>query len=318
MCQSRQKVCVAAVAYNKPEELSALLGSLRFQTRPIDGIVVVDNSESEAMTRANRAVFDEFAREVPQSAFVPLYKNTGSAGGFRRAMERAHKENFDWIWMLDQDGLLENDCLEKLMIHSKKAKVLCARVLSAEDGKSDLAFTKKVNFWGRLLPVVAERDCPVKVSLFCTHGTLLSRDAIDSVGYYDDENFFFRWEDVDYGYRAHAKGVPMLLIHDAIAYHPERAAPKASDVCPRGFAGKFIYHVRNIFPLFLPYDWKLDSPSDELSYKSYKAIIRKHITGYKFWGAFAFSALCLLWLKFQGRKIPFGETIQDYLALRKR
>ncbi|MDR1514738.1 MAG: glycosyltransferase [Synergistaceae bacterium] len=313
----KSKICVATVAYNNPGELSGLFESLSLQTRPINGIVVVDNSESEDMAKANRAVFDEFAKAVSWSVFVPLYRNTGSAGGFRRAMELAHKENFDWIWMLDQDGLLEGDCLERMAAHLDEAKILCARVLSAEDRKSDLAFTKKINFWGRLLPIAQEGDYPVKVSLFCTHGTLLGRDAIDAVGYYDDENFFFRWEDLDYGYRVHAKGISALLIRDAIAYHPERAAPKASDVYPSGLAGKFVFYIRNIFPLFLPCDWRLDSESDVLSHNSYKAIIRKHIKGYKFWGALFFSVFFLLYAKCRGAAIPLGKTIRDYIALRK-
>jgi GT2 family glycosyltransferase len=310
------KTCAVTVAYENPEVLSVLFESLKLQTRRIDGIVAVDNSESEVIRKANQKIFDEFAEAFEYAEYLSLGVNTGSAGGFRRAMELAHKDGFDWIWLLDQDGFMRSDCLERLLAYADRAEILCPRVLSAEDEMSDLAFSKRINFWGRLLPVFPMKDSPQMISLFCTHGALLSRRAIDMVGYYDDKNFFFRWEDIDYGYRAHSLGVPMLLVPDAIAFHPEKAAPKAANVYPKGLVSRAAFLVRNLFPLFLVYDWRIDSPGDAMNYRSYSALIRKHIRGYKFWGAFIFSALCLVVLKCVGAKVPLRKAIRGYFDLR--
>jgi len=45
-----------------------------------------------------------------------IYKseNDGGSGGYYEGIKRAYKDNFDWIWIMDDDSEPTKDCLEKL------------------------------------------------------------------------------------------------------------------------------------------------------------------------------------------------------------
>jgi len=41
--------------------------------------------------------------------------NVGGAGGFKHGLEAAYEEGYDWMWLLDDDTLAEETCLEALL-----------------------------------------------------------------------------------------------------------------------------------------------------------------------------------------------------------
>jgi hypothetical protein len=59
------------------------------------------------------------------------------------------------------------------------------------------------------------------ISFFATHGALISRKALDRIGYYDPRHFFVGSEDFDYAFRAASSGMVVRLIVEAEARHPD-------------------------------------------------------------------------------------------------
>lgn len=47
--------------------------------------------------------------------YVRMNENTGSAGGFHEGLKRGYERGYDWLWLMDDDGLPALDCLEKLL-----------------------------------------------------------------------------------------------------------------------------------------------------------------------------------------------------------
>src|SRR5665647_624395 len=104
------QVCAATVAYNNPKELMRLLSSLSNQGQALGGLIIIDNSD-HLYTAENRKVFDTHSKRYPFAHYHKTNCNVGSAGGFRQGMKIAHENGFDWIWLLDQDGVASDLCL---------------------------------------------------------------------------------------------------------------------------------------------------------------------------------------------------------------
>jgi glycosyltransferase involved in cell wall biosynthesis len=86
------------VTFRRPEQLALTLRALAAQTRPLDGLVVVDNAPGDATRAVVHSVF-------PDAVYVPAPENLGPAGGIALGMEQllTTADDQDWILTLDDD-----------------------------------------------------------------------------------------------------------------------------------------------------------------------------------------------------------------------
>jgi Glycosyl transferase family 2 len=106
-----ERVAVVVVTYNRAELLVGMLDGLAEQTRPPDAVIVVNNASSDH----TRGVLDE-RDDLPLQAIHSL-ENLGGAGGFHRGVAEAYAQDFDRIWLMDDDVVPAPDCLETLLRH---------------------------------------------------------------------------------------------------------------------------------------------------------------------------------------------------------
>jgi GT2 family glycosyltransferase len=314
-------VCAVAVAYKNPAELKRLLESITAQSRPVDGIIVVDNSESARLIGENRAVFDIAGAGVSRREFVPLDTNLGSAGGYKLGMELAYAKNFNWVWLLDQDGTAEARCLELLLETPGDAGVLCPRVVSIEDGTTDLLFRGNISSLGGFFPILAAPGVKkYTITMFSTHGVMISREAMGETGYFDDRNFFCGWEDHDYSMRLKKNRIKMLLITDAVVYHPDLFV-KYKKTAPGHlhWTSRLYISVGALLPLpfFLGVADKNDEETElgAIRKKTRVSLVKKHVRGFKFFFALIFSFFCLVIMKIAGKPLQFFDTLKMYWAM---
>jgi glycosyltransferase involved in cell wall biosynthesis len=210
-------VCAVTVAYNNPEELTRLLSSLNNQDEALCGLVIIDNSD-EGYSEENKKAFTINASQYVFSHYHRTKNNIGSAGGFRNGMEIAHGNGFQWVWLLDQDGLVSSGCLTELLRHAEEGAILCPNIFDIERPHFNVPKAYTVNFLGGLYPAIW-CSTPCEIRTFGTHGALISRKSLDIIGYYDDSLFFVGAEDLDYGYRATEAGLVIVLVLRANAQH---------------------------------------------------------------------------------------------------
>lgn len=212
------QICAVTVAYNNPNELARLLCSLQTQ-QGLNGLIVVDNSR-DSYASQNEATFRTHSSYYQFTLYLRTEKNIGSAGGFSRGMKIAHKKEFDWVWLLDQDGAVEIGCLTSLLQNVGSADILCPKIVNI-DYPSIVSIQSGAiqNIWGRILwrAFTESRN----ISYFATHGALISRKVLDTVGYYDPHHFFVGSEDSDYAYRSTNKDMIIRLVSEAEAQHPD-------------------------------------------------------------------------------------------------
>jgi rhamnopyranosyl-N-acetylglucosaminyl-diphospho-decaprenol beta-1,3/1,4-galactofuranosyltransferase len=296
------QVCAVTVAYNNPEELTRLLSSLNNQHDALCGLVIIDNSD-ERYSGENKKVFNINA---PQYVFSRYSKknNIGSAGGFRSGMEIAHENGFHWVWLLDQDGVVSSGCLTELLRHAEDGDILCPNILDIERPHYSLPKAYAINFLGGFYPAIwCLTRCQIR--LFGTHGALISKKSLDTIGYYDDSLFFVGAEDFDYGYRATEAGLVIVLVLGANAQHRVQHMPstKLMKLLPRNLIG--ITNTKKRVPC------KKTRSSEAFSHAYFES---KRLKSWQFGITIIYSLCLVLYIKITSRSlISLKKTLRLWL-----
>ena len=98
------------VTFNRKELLGEAIEALCSQTIQSFDIMVVDNASTDGTK--------EYISSYVNNGTIQYFntgKNIGGAGGFHFGMKKALMENYDYIWLMDDDTIPDKDCLENLM-----------------------------------------------------------------------------------------------------------------------------------------------------------------------------------------------------------
>ena len=132
----REKIAAVLVTYNRKRLLGECLDSLLRQTRPLDGLYIIDNHSTDGTREYLQSrgmagpperesgapaetVLAVAAPEFPGGSVevhcVAMPTNTGGAGGFHEGLKRTVAAGFDWLWLMDDDLLTAPDALAVLV-----------------------------------------------------------------------------------------------------------------------------------------------------------------------------------------------------------
>jgi rhamnopyranosyl-N-acetylglucosaminyl-diphospho-decaprenol beta-1,3/1,4-galactofuranosyltransferase len=208
-------VVAVVVTRRRPQLLAESLAALGTQTRPVDGVVVVDNGPDQ-----------ETAQVVAASGlpctYLPSRRNLGGAGGFALGMLTALAQGADWVWCADDDGRPAGDkVLAELLACAAEHDL--AEVSPAVVDKADaerLAFPLRRGLrWRRRLADFADVDfLPQYASLF--NGALFRADALDVVGV-PDYRLFLRGDETEIHRRMVRAGLRFGTCLRAAYLHPQ-------------------------------------------------------------------------------------------------
>lgn len=104
------KVCAVVVTFNRKEMLALTLAALENQTRPLDKILVINNASTD-----DTQDYLDHRKFTRPASILHLTTNTGGAGGFSSGIERAYQEDFDAIWLMDDDTVPTDTALAELL-----------------------------------------------------------------------------------------------------------------------------------------------------------------------------------------------------------
>jgi GT2 family glycosyltransferase len=236
------KFAAVVVTYNRLELLKGCLKSLREQTKPLDAIIVINNSSTDGT--------QEWL-DAQQDLTVIHQDNGGGAAGFYRGMKEAYQMGFDWIWMMDDDVDPLTNCLEE-MINANRSHNNEYDVLQPDrkffNSQSEWRYGSKFNFNNPFKP---EAILPIKSSDFIYEesiktivsfpfeGPLFSRKVIEKVGLVDHRYFIF-YDDTDYSARVFNAGFKVGFVKSAIM--TKMINPQVSGIA---VDWKLYYRIRN-------------------------------------------------------------------------
>lgn len=119
-------ICCAVVTYNRKECLRVMLDALKHQTISVDSIYLLDNCSTDGTQKMlidmgfiqdERIEYDTPSYggfEGIDTCYICNSENTGGAGGFAKIISVINQQNFDFVWIMDDDVRPEPDCLELL------------------------------------------------------------------------------------------------------------------------------------------------------------------------------------------------------------
>jgi rhamnopyranosyl-N-acetylglucosaminyl-diphospho-decaprenol beta-1,3/1,4-galactofuranosyltransferase len=193
----QERVCAVVVTFNRRNLLQDCLNGLLNQTRPLDGLVVVNNASTDETV-------EMLAAHFPSLTVLNLPSNTGGAGGFHTGMKWAFDNGFDWMWVMDDDVEPLPDGLETMLGYSGLSQFIHARKRFGEEefaweGVWDMSLLEKRCYAQDISFQQGREWISVNYSNF--EGALINRGVIDKIGL-PDPKFFIWGDDTVYGFLA--------------------------------------------------------------------------------------------------------------------
>jgi len=234
-----EKIAAIVVTYNKKELLiNAVNGILNQELLP-DKLVIVDNCSNDGTPECllknlwiNELPLKILDKNVISSKclilkngnkveidYIRKFENDGGAGGFYQGMKYAYELGFDWLWLMDDDGVPEKRCLQELYKSKEKNIVSGPLVIDIETQKTaSFIFDEKNRNNLALTDVLKKKDVLENV-LNPFNGTFISKTVIDKVGFVKREMFIWG-DEAEYQSRIIKNGFKVQTITKAIHRHP--------------------------------------------------------------------------------------------------
>lgn len=220
---SEWNIAAIVVGFNQSNHLSRVVTALCGQTPKINTIICVDNSDVRFRVR-NRGICDAAAETGCQVIYCEMTANMGSAGGFAVGMALALNSGADWVWLNDQDGEPQADCLPGLLRAARELNikgVIAPRVISY-DGKNLNYFRGRRSLFGNSILIKENEKLRIeRIDFAGTTGIFINSKVIRECGFFDYNNFFVGIEDIEYCYRIKRKGFLAYIVKDAVYKHPD-------------------------------------------------------------------------------------------------
>ena len=211
------------VTWNRKELLRRCLQALEAQSTPVGSVLVIDNSCTDGTLDMLRADF-------PSVQVHSMGKNTGGAGGFAEGIRRAQQEDWDFLWLMDDDAWATPSALEQLLVGYSDTipapSFVCSRVvdetMETVNGPALLALEPNTS-WDRYLtsgrlPLLA---CSF-VSALIPFGN--SKQAGIPLAHY------FLWmDDCEYTLRLSERGAGWYIA-TSLVYHPRPLGLRNPDI----------------------------------------------------------------------------------------
>jgi len=184
------RVAAIIVTLDRSAVLGRALRALAAQTRPPEGVVVVDNASCDDTLKV-------LARDFPLVDVLKMDENLGVNAGLAVGMQRARELGFDAFWLMDDDSEPEPLALDEV-------------VRALESGSADVVgFRGGTLGFGWIRHWKAPDAVRTRPSLgrgvyamdfVLVDGTLIPRRVVDAVGY-PPEDYFMMIGDIEYTYR---------------------------------------------------------------------------------------------------------------------
>jgi rhamnopyranosyl-N-acetylglucosaminyl-diphospho-decaprenol beta-1,3/1,4-galactofuranosyltransferase len=231
------QIAAVIVTYNRLNLLKKCIESLHAQTVMPDKIIVINNGSTDGTGNW---------LDTQKDLHVIHGENIGSAGGFNKGMKQAYGMGYEWIWVMDDDGFPDENCLETLLhagySYGNNAVLCPVCLVDNETGELSFHFRHngvEYNHFSHLKKDFAHEA--ENYSCFM-NGILFKRSTIEKCGLPRPE--YFIWGDEDeYTIRIREHGIKIVSILAARFFHPKDRMPIKK-------------YIGNSYVFAGPFDWK--------------------------------------------------------------
>ncbi len=233
------KILAAIITYNRSKLLMRCLYNVENQSRKPDEVLVVNNGSTDDTVKLLNEKKINFISQ----------NNLGSAGGWFTALEYSIKNNYDYCWLMDDDGYPKYNALKILELSLNNNISCISSAVVEENLKNNFVFP---------LPILSNKGMPVIFALkrkiynlknfellhknnlypyaHLFNGSLISINAIKKIGNVNKEYFIYG-DELDLFYRLRNIGFVYTNIN-ALHFHPNVKNAKLNEV-------KIYYFIKN-------------------------------------------------------------------------
>lgn len=235
-----KRIACVIVTYNRKELLKKCIEAVENQKFKPSSVYITDNASTDGtMKSVQEWGYYECEKNGIFFKYILNSKNEGGAGGFYLGMKTAFEDGlYDGLWVMDDDGIPDSNCLEVLVSYLNEFDFLSPLVLSLSDERKSAfgedryeSIVKKAKNG-----IIHNRANPF-------NGVLFSSELVNRVGYPKKEMFIWG-DEMNYLFRCIKKGFIPVTCIDAIHYHPDNRQLRA-----KTFLNKEI--------VIVDVDWKL-------------------------------------------------------------
>jgi len=235
------KVFIIILNWNGLKDTLECLESVFKLDYPNFEVIVVDNGSTDNSVEVIRKAY-------PQVILIENKENLGYAEGNNVGIRYALKHGADYVWLLNNDTVVEADVLIKLVTTAESSpKIGLASPVIYYYNKPD-----KVQFCGSYIDKkrktivyfhqIDDIQKSEKLDHICLWGTalLVKKSVIMKIGYLNEE-FFAYWEDTEYSVRALEAGFKNIIVISSKVYH-KKPLPESKKILSIHY---YYYMTRN-------------------------------------------------------------------------
>jgi GT2 family glycosyltransferase len=222
-----KSTAVVLLNWNGWEDTIECLCSLLEMTTQDFCVFIIDNNSSDASVKHISSFISEYQL---QSRFLllPQTENLGFGKGSNVGIKLALENNFDFIWLLNNDTVVEKNTLEELLLffynHSDYSITTpCINYYFNRDkiwncgGKISQLGYRKYLWAGKQESILPNKDF-IKISFVTNCASFFRKDYFEKNGLLT-ENFFFGEEDFEMCLRAKKNKIKISCVLTAKIYH---------------------------------------------------------------------------------------------------
>jgi rhamnopyranosyl-N-acetylglucosaminyl-diphospho-decaprenol beta-1,3/1,4-galactofuranosyltransferase len=282
----KKKILAAVVTRNRIELLKRCINHLVDQSYKLSEILIINNDSSDGTL--------EFLKNQNYTYINQV--NSGSAGGWNSAIKYFLKKNYDYIWLMDDDGYPDQHALNNLLDNYKTSMSCLSSVVVQENNPERFVFPMSILKNDEPILISIKRKEKFLKKIFndkntynyahLFNGALIHKNTILKIGNVE-KKYFISGDDLDYYYRLKKVGTVTTLV-TAIHYHPNVDNRKCSMIW-------IYYYVKNSIIVNNKYTKLKILRNFLIILRSFEKILTKN--GIKFFFHFFFSTKLFIFLK---------------------
>ena len=234
------RVAAVLVNWRAAEMTLRAVDGLLQQTCPPATIYVVENGSGDTSIDILQS---GLAARAPQTKLIVSDRNLGFGGGCNLAIRDILQNDYDYVWLVNNDAVPVTGCLEALIEEARRLGS-SAGIVGSWLVDPDETAEGHYGSWMhpadmRCSAVTSRVDLDANRYSWVTAASMLvSVPALRSEGMFD-EAFFMYWEDADLNMRIRDGGYTISVAADAMVHHS--AGTSSADIPVR----RYLWHYQS-------------------------------------------------------------------------
>lgn len=216
---------IVVVHYGSNKDTLACLRSIK-KIKTKTAVIVVDNGTQTITSNQLTSI-------LPQTVLIKNKTNKGFSFGVNTGVHHALKQQTDYILVLNNDVIVENNILEELQkpFQNPKVGITGCMIVYKNDVRKiwfaggvlhTLFGITRHPYMNKLVTDTQARKNRI-VDFITGSAMMVKREVFEQIGYFS-EDYFMYWEDVDFCYRAIKKNYLCYYVGKPLVHHAVSAS----------------------------------------------------------------------------------------------